>query len=158
MLSKANCLNVEPINVNFLTVEPNDPKYSAATHILLDPSCSGSGIVNRLDHLLETKENDDTGQLERLTKLSNFQLTIIRHAMKFPLVTKIVYSTCSIHAMENEVLYFRYFRRFIDDIRSLACRTGSTQKHRVTGGQFQTRAKAGCFADMASTRPGRGDG
>jgi len=23
-------------------------------HSLLDPSCSGSGIVNRLDHLLET--------------------------------------------------------------------------------------------------------
>jgi len=73
MLSKANCRNVEAINVDFLTVEPSDPKYSAATHMyvhgkraatilwklfifwaysLLDPSCSGSGIVNRLDHLL----------------------------------------------------------------------------------------------------------
>lgn len=70
MLSKANCRNVEPVNVDFLTVEPNDPTYAAVTHMsvqrllglgrsltfcpsLLDPSCSGSGIVNRLDHLLE---------------------------------------------------------------------------------------------------------
>jgi len=102
MLSKANCRNVEAINVDFLTVEPSDPKYSAATHILLDPSCSGSGIVNRLDHLLEIEGNDDPDQAERLIKLSNFQLAMIRHAMKFPSVTKIVYSTCSIHAMENE--------------------------------------------------------
>lgn len=27
---------------------------------------------------------------------------MIKHAMKFPSVTKIVYSTCSIHAIENE--------------------------------------------------------
>jgi len=58
--------------------------------------------VNRLDHLLETEEEENAGQEERLTKLSNFQLTMIRHAMKFPSVTKIVYSTCSIHAVENE--------------------------------------------------------
>ncbi|KZP31855.1 S-adenosyl-L-methionine-dependent methyltransferase [Athelia psychrophila] len=102
MLSKANCRNVEPVNIDFLTVQPNDKTYSAVTHILLDPSCSGSGIVNRLDHLLENEEEDDTDQTERLTKLSNFQLTMIRHAMKFPRVIKIVYSTCSIHAMENE--------------------------------------------------------
>ena len=66
----------------------------------MDPSCSGSGIVNRLDHLLETgeypdimlmcdlkarkriEEEENAGQEERLTKLSNFQLTMIRHAMK----------------------------------------------------------------------------
>ncbi|KIM84282.1 hypothetical protein PILCRDRAFT_818620 [Piloderma croceum F 1598] len=102
MLTKANCGNVEPVNIDFLAVKPTDPKYSATTHILLDPSCSGSGIVNRLDHLLETEDENDADQEERLTKLSNFQLTMICHAMKFPSVTKIVYSTCSIHAMENE--------------------------------------------------------
>jgi len=102
MLAKANCRNVEPINIDFLAVEPANPKYGAVTHILLDPSCSGSGIVNRLDHLLETESENDSDQEERLTKLSNFQLTMIRHAMKFPSVIKIVYSTCSIHAIENE--------------------------------------------------------
>ncbi|KAI0951050.1 hypothetical protein AcW1_008196 [Taiwanofungus camphoratus] len=54
MLSKAQCRNVEPVNADFLTISPDELKYSTVTHILLDPSCSGSGIVNRLDHLLET--------------------------------------------------------------------------------------------------------
>ncbi|KAF7972524.1 hypothetical protein HWV62_2193 [Athelia sp. TMB] len=33
MLSKANCRNVEPVNVDFLTVEPNDPTYATVTHM-----------------------------------------------------------------------------------------------------------------------------
>ena len=33
MLSKATCRNVESVNVDFLTVDPSDPKYSAATHM-----------------------------------------------------------------------------------------------------------------------------
>jgi len=101
MLSKAHCRNVEPINADFLTVSPADQKYSTVSHILLDPSCSGSGIVKRLDHLLET-ENEDGGEEDRLSKLAAFQLLMIRHAMKFPSVQRIVYSTCSIHAIENE--------------------------------------------------------
>lgn len=32
------------------------------------------------NHFVE--EEDDVGQTERLTKLSNFQLTMIRHAMQ----------------------------------------------------------------------------
>ncbi|THG98187.1 hypothetical protein EW026_g3957 [Hermanssonia centrifuga] len=52
MLNRAKCRNTEPINADFLTIAPDDEKYATATHILLDPSCSGSGIVNRLDHLL----------------------------------------------------------------------------------------------------------
>ncbi|KAI5998737.1 S-adenosyl-L-methionine-dependent methyltransferase [Pisolithus albus] len=102
MLNKAGCKNAEAINVDFLTVDPNDPKYGRVTHILLDPSCSGSGIVNRLDHLLETEDDNAEGLDNRLNKLASFQLMMIKHAMKFPAVQKIVYSTCSIHAVENE--------------------------------------------------------
>ncbi|KAJ7086076.1 S-adenosyl-L-methionine-dependent methyltransferase [Mycena belliarum] len=102
MLSKAGCKNVEPVNLDFLTVDPLDPKFAQATHILLDPSCSGSGIVNRLDHLLETEEENQEAQEDRLNKLAAFQLTMIKHAMKFPKVSRIVYSTCSVHATENE--------------------------------------------------------
>jgi putative methyltransferase len=71
---------------------------------LLDPSCSGSGIVNRLDHLLDSEldSQENEAEHERLTKLSAFQLLMVKHAMRFPSVTKIVYSTCSIHAIENE--------------------------------------------------------
>lgn len=102
MLSKAGCSNVSPINADFLTVDPNDAQFSPVTHILLDPSCSGSGIVNRLDHLLEAETEDDASQEDRLDKLAAFQLMMIKHAMRFPNVKKIVYSTCSIHATENE--------------------------------------------------------
>lgn len=50
---------------------------------LLDPSCSGSGIVNRLDYLLEDAEVDvQQGQAARLEKLAGFQLQMILHAFK----------------------------------------------------------------------------
>ncbi|KAK0204704.1 S-adenosyl-L-methionine-dependent methyltransferase [Desarmillaria ectypa] len=102
MLSKAGCQNVETLNRDFLTVDPQDEAYCKVTHILLDPSCSGSGIVNRLDHLLETEAENEPEKDERMTKLAAFQLVMIKHAMKFPAVKRIVYSTCSVHATENE--------------------------------------------------------
>ncbi|THV02847.1 S-adenosyl-L-methionine-dependent methyltransferase [Dendrothele bispora CBS 962.96] len=102
MLAKAKCKNVQPINADFLTVDPLDMKYSQVTHILLDPSCSGSGIVNRLDYLLESEREEDPSQEDRLNKLASFQVMIIKHAMKFPSVQRVVYSTCSIHAIEDE--------------------------------------------------------
>ncbi|KAH9945315.1 S-adenosyl-L-methionine-dependent methyltransferase [Epithele typhae] len=101
MLARAHCSNVEAVNLDFLTVSPEDSKFAGVTHILLDPSCSGSGIVNRMDHLLDNEEEGD-GNYERLNKLAAFQLKMIRHAMKFPSVKRIAYSTCSIHAIENE--------------------------------------------------------
>ncbi|KAL1949306.1 hypothetical protein VTO73DRAFT_8187 [Trametes versicolor] len=101
MLNKAHCSNVEAVNLDFLTALPSDPKYKSVTHILLDPSCSGSGIVNRLDHLLDNEQDEDEDS-ERLNKLAAFQLKMIRHAMTFPSVKRIVYSTCSVHAIENE--------------------------------------------------------
>ncbi|KAK7690606.1 hypothetical protein QCA50_005705 [Cerrena zonata] len=102
MLTKAKCSNVQPVNADFLTISPEDQLYGSATHILLDPSCSGSGIVNRLDHLLETESESDEDRETRLNKLAAFQLLMIKHAMKFPSVKRIVYSTCSVHAIENE--------------------------------------------------------
>ncbi|KAI9512987.1 S-adenosyl-L-methionine-dependent methyltransferase [Russula earlei] len=103
MLARAGCGNVEALNLDFLSTNPNDEKYARVTHILLDPSCSGSGIVNRMDHLVESEsESSSVAHAERLAKLAAFQLQMIRHAMKFPAVVKIVYSTCSIHPEENE--------------------------------------------------------
>ncbi|KIP08058.1 hypothetical protein PHLGIDRAFT_70105 [Phlebiopsis gigantea 11061_1 CR5-6] len=102
MLARARCDNVEPVNADFLTTSPSDAKFAAVSHILLDPSCSGSGIVNRLDHLLESELDNSEGSEERLQKLASFQLLMIRHAMQFPSVERIVYSTCSVHATENE--------------------------------------------------------
>lgn len=73
MLAKTKCKNVEPILTDFLSVDPLDSRFRKVSHMfvslapydnvlfqltgmldsLLDPSCSGSGIVNRLDYLTE---------------------------------------------------------------------------------------------------------
>lgn len=65
---------------------------------LLDPSCSGSGIVNRLDYLVDEGKASTFGlhkelrdlpaseetdvKTERLEKLASFQLQMILHAFK----------------------------------------------------------------------------
>ena len=49
-IAGASC--IQPICSDFLNVDPLDQKYSNVEYILLDPSCSGSGIVSRMDHLL----------------------------------------------------------------------------------------------------------
>ncbi|KAJ9475889.1 25S rRNA (cytosine(2278)-C(5))-methyltransferase [Pseudozyma hubeiensis] len=109
--------NVIAQRKDFLTTQPHE--FRDVTHMLLDPSCSGSGIVNRLDFLKEDDdvENDtsdttptDTGESKlahRLRQLSEFQQLMIRHAFKFPALEKVVYSTCSIHAEENEMVVMK---------------------------------------------------
>ncbi|KAI0859091.1 S-adenosyl-L-methionine-dependent methyltransferase [Xylaria cubensis] len=133
---------------DFLKVDPNTPIYANVGALLLDPSCSGSGIVGRdampTIHLPEQpgttttkktpldnknrkrKRGNDTAEEEgrqqilvdddgqelvvssekemraRLEALSSFQLTLLLHAFTFPAARKVTYSTCSIHAEENE--------------------------------------------------------
>ncbi|KAH6624787.1 S-adenosyl-L-methionine-dependent methyltransferase [Chaetomium sp. MPI-SDFR-AT-0129] len=135
---------------DFLKTDPFSAEMSRVGALLLDPSCSGSGIVGRDDtpefHLPEGgstgggktgsgsnsgKKNlkrkrapsppppptatvlvDDDGTetvvasekaLEaRLEALASFQLALLQHALTFPHATRVTYSTCSIHARENE--------------------------------------------------------
>lgn len=51
MLDRAGALNKVVIlgKQDFLALDPQDPMFRNVTHLLLDPSCSGSGIVNRED-------------------------------------------------------------------------------------------------------------
>lgn len=126
---------------DFLRLDPGESAYQNAGALLLDPSCSGSGIVGRDDmpsvvlpsadagmgvakkkskrkrsnpnvpsksipDLLEEGipvNGSDSEKLQvRLRALSTFQLKLIKHAFLFPSARKITYSTCSIHAEENE--------------------------------------------------------
>uniref|UniRef100_A0A0E0IY85 SAM-dependent MTase RsmB/NOP-type domain-containing protein n=1 Tax=Oryza nivara TaxID=4536 RepID=A0A0E0IY85_ORYNI len=84
----------------------SDPSYAEVRAILLDPSCSGSGIsTERLDHLLPSHSRgnqDDASTSSRIRKLSAFQRKALSHALSFPSVERVVYSTCSIHQAENE--------------------------------------------------------
>lgn len=79
---------------DFLKVDPQSPEYTEVEYILLDPSCSGSGMVC-------LREDSDTDQA-RLTSLASFQLKCLNHALSFPRLNRLVYSTCSIHQQENE--------------------------------------------------------
>lgn len=149
-------LTHEHAGQDFLKVDPLDEQFSNVGTILLDPSCSGSGIVGRDDmpelHLptppgakvagtalkkaptpaarkrkrqdeLQDSEKvliDDDGNttvvasekdLEtRLEALSSFQLKILLHAFSFPAARKITYSTCSVHAEENEQVVMKALR------------------------------------------------
>ncbi|KAF2077127.1 hypothetical protein CYY_001574 [Polysphondylium violaceum] len=194
LTTRSQCKNIEAINDSFLNLRHDDPKYKDVEYILCDPSCSGSGIVNRLDYLLPTKYSTDTNENEdiddiikdisnssnskrqtesttattttsttdneknkkemkkdkkrklkemkaaekngkkgnnnkeslaaaaanaeklkeeqeekekkeeeeRVQLLADFQLSIIRHAFGFPSIKRVIYSTCSIHQVENE--------------------------------------------------------
>lgn len=143
---------------DFLKVNPKDDKYKDVAALLLDPSCSGSGIVGRDSmpelHLPEAptppgkgnakgkegkggkkekKEDkkrkrdeeepekpvmvDDEGNVQtlkgeqeltqRLRALSAFQLTLVLHALEFSSAKRVTYSTCSVHAEENESVVMR---------------------------------------------------
>jgi 25S rRNA (cytosine2278-C5)-methyltransferase len=103
-LARTNC-RVEVQHQDFLSTTDQD--FPTVSAILLDPSCSGSGLYARIS----LSDDDDNGtegavdrsDLERLQKLSGFQTTALRHALTaFPNVQTVVYSTCSVHVEENE--------------------------------------------------------
>lgn len=99
---------------DFLSVKADEEKLKDVRVILLDPSCSGSGMVGRVDHLLDAQnasdpsENDADESQEinqsRLEQLAKFQLECLNHALSFPQVECVSYSTCSVHSIENEAV------------------------------------------------------
>lgn len=64
--------------------------------ILIDPSCSGSGISSRVDYKSSSEE------IGRLKKLQAFQVALLKHALKSDSSKTIVYCTCSNSVEENE--------------------------------------------------------
>ncbi|NXM70352.1 NSUN5 methyltransferase, partial [Serilophus lunatus] len=96
LLTRAGVTGCKLAQQDFLTVDPGDPKYSRVTHILLDPSCSGSGMVTR------GPGQEVAPSAERLQALAGFQRRVLSHALSFPALRRLVYSTCSLHQEENE--------------------------------------------------------
>ena len=82
---------VTTVHGSFLDAEPQD--YAHVTHILLDPSCSSSGMST-------SPVRDPAG----IAALAAAQKTLLLHAMTFPSVRAIVYSTCSVYDEENEMV------------------------------------------------------
>jgi hypothetical protein len=95
LCGNVSSVQVIPQHKDFLATQPDD--YNSVTSILLDPTCSGSGIMDSMRGSTESLDDDD-----RIQHLSNFQVTCLKHAVSFPNVKRIVYSTCSLHTKENE--------------------------------------------------------
>lgn len=123
MLTRAGVTGFQLAQQDFLTVDPGDPKYSKVAYILLDPSCSGSGNMGGFGrpplgglwtHRPQAAAALPTGMVnrvpmaeaapsaERLQALAGFQRKVLRHALSFPALQRLVYSTCSLHQEENE--------------------------------------------------------
>ncbi|KAL8711196.1 MAG: hypothetical protein Q9220_004341 [cf. Caloplaca sp. 1 TL-2023] len=154
MVHLAGCDDMITINTgqDFLLIDPENTPWNKVGCLLLDPSCSGSGmhgrneslpvtlpVIRASDHIpmkskkrkrreatdskpasktvpdelikdtSRTKANgsalpvNEHEQLsKRLQALHKFQLELLLHAFRFPYARKISYSTCSIHAEENE--------------------------------------------------------
>ncbi|XP_063359881.1 28S rRNA (cytosine-C(5))-methyltransferase [Cydia amplana] len=83
---------VETIHKDALEIRRGD--YDDVEYILLDPSCSGSGMELCVHNYIEPA---------RLAKLTSLQEKFLKHAMNaFPNAKRIVYSTCSLFPEENE--------------------------------------------------------
>jgi 25S rRNA (cytosine2278-C5)-methyltransferase len=92
-----------PIMKDFMTVN-TDEDFPDATHILIDPSCSGSGLVLTYS-LGETPSFEEAEHMiaeESIATLAREQLALILHAMSIPSARVVAYSTCSVHRAENE--------------------------------------------------------
>lgn len=97
--AKKNLIQIT--HADFTSTKRED--FPNVTGLVVDPSCSGSGIFGRVleDSQQEEQDREDI-DTERLTKLAGFQFKIVKHALLFPNARKVVYSTCSIHPHENE--------------------------------------------------------
>ena len=133
---------------DFLKIDALKEPWNHVSALLLDPSCSGSGIVGRdetlplalpskeasiiasstskrkrrktavkhekpaiaVERLQENpaRESEIEEKLQkRLAALQDFQTRILIHAFSFPRARKITYSTCSVHATENEAVVLK---------------------------------------------------
>ena len=92
---------VRVCEVDFLRSDTQSGPVASATMALCDPSCSGSGGAG--GHLMEEKGAAADGDYwDKVRDLAALQLSILTHAMSFPKMQVVVYSTCSIHRIENE--------------------------------------------------------
>lgn len=94
MLAKTRADTVTTaLNSDFLELEPSD--YPEVEYMVLDPSCSGTGMAKR-------GGDEEEPSQERLQKLSSLQYKLLAHALRFPGLKRVVYSTCAVSQEENE--------------------------------------------------------
>ncbi|XP_071981296.1 putative methyltransferase NSUN7 isoform X2 [Engystomops pustulosus] len=110
LFGNMECRNIKLLKESFPDLDPSDIRLQKAKVLLLLPQCSGSGVSDPVEFILQ--EHGDTALLQdlsqgcistdRLNGLAKQQLSELNHAMKFSKVQAIVYGTCSIYPEENE--------------------------------------------------------
>jgi len=90
--SAANSIT-KAINADFTKLNPLE--FSDVEFIVLDPSCSGTGMARR-------GGGDEEPNTERLENLASLQTSLLLHALSFPSLKRVVYSTCAVSVEENE--------------------------------------------------------
>ncbi|XP_060511153.1 putative methyltransferase NSUN7 [Panthera onca] len=110
LFTKMGCKNIEILHEAFLNIESKDHRLQKVKVILLLPRCSGLGVSNPVEFILN--EHEDTGLLkdfsqggtseDKLHILVQQQYEQLTHAMKFTKAQAVVYCTCSVYPEENE--------------------------------------------------------
>ncbi|XP_043727160.1 putative methyltransferase NSUN7 [Cervus elaphus] len=112
LFTKMGCKNIEILHETFMSLELKDHRLQKVKVILLLPRCSGVGVSNPVEFILN--EHEDTDLLkdfsqggpseDKLHVLAQQQYEQLTHAMKFTRAQAIVYCTCSVYPEENEAI------------------------------------------------------
>ncbi|XP_076402499.1 putative methyltransferase NSUN7 isoform X2 [Peromyscus maniculatus bairdii] len=115
LFTKMGCQNIEILPETFIGLESKDHRLQNVKVILLLPRCSGLGVSNPVEFILN--EHEDTSLLQDLSQggppKSKLQILVqqqyeqLTHAMKFTKVQAVVYCTCSVYTEENEAVVMK---------------------------------------------------
>ncbi|KAL4842979.1 hypothetical protein H8958_000743 [Nasalis larvatus] len=104
--------DIEILRETFINIESKDHRLQKVKVILLLPRCSGLGVSNPVEFILN--EHEDTEFLkdhsqggisvDKLHILAQQQYEQLTHAMKFTKAQAVVYCTCSVCPEENEAV------------------------------------------------------
>ncbi|KDO18612.1 hypothetical protein SPRG_21666 [Saprolegnia parasitica CBS 223.65] len=94
---------ISVVEADFLETDMTKGPWADATLAICDPSCSGSGNVAVGEPMPEHSADE-------LTAFADHQFAIVQQAMALPKMQTVVYSTCSVHEVENEGVVARLLK------------------------------------------------
>ncbi|XP_060102325.1 putative methyltransferase NSUN7 [Heteronotia binoei] len=112
LFTQMECKNIELLLHDFTSIGLTDHKLQKVKVILLLPRCSGLGVSNPIEFILNEHEDAELlrdlsqGSVaeDKLNVLAEQQFKELTHAMQFSKVQAVVYCTCSIYPEENEAV------------------------------------------------------